>query len=152
LSQGAAAASGQSASGSTKVVPGGAIDIASLPKAGNSAADRDSGVRLVSGEEELKDEADTKTAADDRYGRGAHYEWLRGKLEYSQVDRQWKLRYIPIDGATDDYGGSVVLSDQRALSGYKADDFVELRGRISPQAKSGYAPEYAVESIHRIGG
>ena len=90
--------------------------------------------------------ADSSTLA--LYGYDPNYAWLRGKLEYSQVDRQWKLRYIPVEGDGDDYGGSVALSDSAALSGYERGDLVEVHGRVqSQQVKKGFAPLYEVADI-----
>jgi len=88
------------------------------------------------------------------YGHGPEYRWLRGRLEYSEIDRRWKLRYIPIDGATDEYGGSAVLSDASRLSGYERGQFVEVHGGLGrpPEDEDrGYAPEFQVREIKRLG-
>ena len=87
-----------------------------------------------------------------RYGHDPDYRRLRGKLEHSQVDGCWKLRYIPIDGATDDYGGSVVLPDESLLSGMERGDFVEVRGKIGKRdaASQGFAPTYLATKVARI--
>lgn len=89
-----------------------------------------------------------------RYGYDPQYQWLRGKLEYSQIDRRWKLRYIPIDGATDQFGGSVVLSDKTLLAGCERGDFVEVRGRLGQRPKDDhdYSPVYEVAEINRSAG
>lgn len=87
-----------------------------------------------------------------RYGYDSQYGWLRGKLEYSPVKKRWKLRYIPIDGATDEYGGSVVLSDASVLGGCERGDFVEVRGQPAGRedGPTGVAPEYDVSSLKRL--
>jgi hypothetical protein len=87
-----------------------------------------------------------------RYGYDPQYGWLRGRLEYSQVDRRWKLRYIPIDGETDDFGGSVVLADTALLSGYERGQWVEVRGSLgeTPTDDRSYAPIYRVSQIKRL--
>ncbi len=84
-----------------------------------------------------------------RYGYDPQYGWLRGRLEFSEAERHWKLRYIPIDGATDNFGGSVILADTPLLSGYERGDFVEVAGKlISPSPdKRGYAPGYQVSQL-----
>jgi len=85
------------------------------------------------------------------YGHDADYAWLRGKLEYSQIDLQWKLRYIPIGGTTDEFGGSVVLPDPAVISGCERGDFVEARGRIrKADPQRGYSPIYEVASVERF--
>jgi hypothetical protein len=77
------------------------------------------------------------------------YTWLRGQLDYSAVDRRWKLRYIPIDGETDRYGGSVVLVDSPRLAPFQRGQWVEVRGRLARPGReeTGYAPPYEVTSI-----
>jgi len=85
------------------------------------------------------------------YGHDPAYGRLRGKLEYSQIDRRWKLRYIPIDGKTDKYGGSVVLADPALLSGCERGDFVEISGRLGGQdPKNGFAPTYHPAEVKRL--
>jgi hypothetical protein len=153
-----------------------ATEITDLPKAGSvtSAArpgsvPRGNGFRLVSGTEGSNDSAGVTTAAgfsaatSDRtsageftsrknYGHDPEYRWLRGKLEYSQIDRRWKLRYIPVHGATDQYGGSVVLPEAKVLSGCERGDFVEVRGQLGrTTSNSGYAPTYEVAEVKRLG-
>jgi len=87
------------------------------------------------------------------YGYDTSYAWLRGRLEFSPIDQQWKLRYIPLDGETDDYGGSVVLEDEVKLAGCERGDFVEIHGRVLPEApKSGFSPVYGITSLKRLGG
>ena len=85
------------------------------------------------------------------YGYDSDYRWVRGQLEYSQIDRQWKLRYIPIDGETDSFGGSVVLSDPALLSGCERGDFIEAHGKIADrEVQKGYAPTYEVAQVKRL--
>lgn len=94
----------------------------------------------------------TSSAGGARYGYDPQYRWLKGRLEYSQSDQQWKLRYIPIDGDTDDYGGSVVLSDSSGLEGYQPGDYVEARGGVNGGTGEGkIAPEYLVRELARLG-
>ena len=89
-----------------------------------------------------------------RFGYLTDYSRLRGKLEYLERDGCWKLRYIPIDGVTDKYGGSVVIDDSEVLSGLERGDFVELRGRIAKQPKDAadFAPVYQVADVRALGG
>jgi hypothetical protein len=83
------------------------------------------------------------------YGYAPDYAWLRGRLEYSPTMRQWKLRYIPIDGSTDQFGGSVKLPESPALTSFKPGDLVTVRGALSAPKQSGdrLAPQYAVAQI-----
>jgi hypothetical protein len=92
--------------------------------------------------------------ASQAYGYDPSYGWLRGRLEYSASQRQWKLRYIPIDGATDQFGGSVVLADGAATQGLRAGDFVTAQGRVvgASQPGRGFSPRYEVASIEPAAG
>src|SRR5262249_10902919 len=83
------------------------------------------------------------------YGYAPDYAWLRGRLEYSPTMRQWKLRYIPIDGTTDQFGGSVKLPDSPALTSFKPGDMVTVRGTVATAKSAGdrLAPQYAVAQI-----
>jgi hypothetical protein len=83
------------------------------------------------------------------YGVDGNYEKLYGKLEYSQSSQQWKLRYIPIDGQTDQYGGSVVLKNNPALQQMNAGAFVVASGRVASEAsgKGGFSPQYDLQQI-----
>lgn len=142
------------------------VDIMDLPDASSSTTpDRTSAnrqgnaFRLVSATEDATGQSKVVAAvalsggsvastARGRYGHGPEYRWLRGKLEHSQVDGCWKLRYIPIDGVTDDFGGSVVLPDASLLTGIERGEYVEARGKIGPrEATEGFAPTYLATQI-----
>ena len=122
---------------------------------------RPSTIQLVSGTEEIE-AGPQDHAADGRlkpvaqmasqYGYDPQYGWVRGKLEYSESQRHWKLRYIPIDGATDGFGGSVILVDTPLLSGYERGEFVQVAGKLvsTSSDKRGYAPKYEVSQLQRL--
>ena len=141
----------------------GAIEITDLPPARQLAstaraqsASGAGGVRPASGIEGPDDSAEVTAAVEftpqGSYGYDPDYGRLRGKLEYSQIDRHWKLRYIPVDGTTDRFGGSVVLPDPKVLTGCQRGDVVEVRGRLGQKGtKDGYAPTYDVAKIKRLG-
>jgi len=85
-----------------------------------------------------------------RFGHADDYSWLRGRLEYSQIDRCWKLRYLPCDRATTDrYGGSVVLPDATKLAGCERGDFLEMTGRVGKKdpRTGGFSPIYYVGQL-----
>lgn len=87
-----------------------------------------------------------------KYGFEEGYGVLRGKLEYSQAERRWKLRYIPIDGEMDAFGGSVVLSGEKALAGLERGQLVEVRGKLNrqDQPQRGFAPLYEVTEVNQL--
>ncbi len=89
-------------------------------------------------------------AASATFGHTPDYRTLRGRLEYSNSQRQWKLRYIPIDGQTDRYGGSVILVHSPALNDLKPGELVEVQGTLVDGASAGgFAPHYAIGKITR---
>ncbi len=139
--------------------PARVVNIVNLPKVDGAAA---SGFRTVSATEAgdsagavvpavAEQPAGTFAPAAGQYGFDPSYAWLRGKLEYSQVDRRWKLRYIPLDGPTDEYGGSVVIANEAALAGCERSDFVAVRGRVTrSHSGHGFAPLYEVTALERL--
>lgn len=146
---------------------GGAVDIMDLPPVRSGAeVRRDDRVELASAvapaskpkaaaaavaEEPLARSKKPDPLGD--YGYSTDYRRLRGRLEYLEKEQCWKLRYIPIDGATDQYGGSVVLEQSGALAGYRRGDLVEVRGELSARAADGkdFAPAYQVADIRVLG-
>lgn len=86
------------------------------------------------------------------YGYDANYAWLQGQLEYSDATKQWKLRYVPVSGPTDKYGGSVILSPSPALAGLRAGDFVSVKGKIASASptQGSFAPLYQVSAADRL--
>jgi len=83
------------------------------------------------------------------FGYDPQYRWLRGKLEYSQATQTWRLRYIPPDGATDNYGGSVIISDASRLGGLKPGDLVYAEGTpgTAGATAGSFAPVYTLARI-----
>ncbi len=143
----------------------GLMDLMDLPPAGTSGSTKprfiDGNVRQAVATEEVSSSTEggrsvesKKVASQSsldraRYGYDPQYKWLKGKLEYSQRDRRWKLRYIPISGETDDYGGSVVLDDESRLSGYERGDFIKVHGQIGRAAEEekGFAPDFQISRV-----
>ena len=56
------------------------------------------------------------------------YRWLRGTVEYDDVDRSWHLMYS--ERPDDDYGGDFTLVDDPKLDVLRNDDVVFVTGRI----------------------
>jgi hypothetical protein len=83
------------------------------------------------------------------YAFAPDYAWLRGRLEYSQSAHQWKLRYIPIDGQTDQFGGSVVLPNSPALEAFKPGDRVAVHGSLAAHsfASGSFSPLYKFDQV-----
>lgn len=135
------AASSATSNISTVPITAGPNDIMNLPPKNSSGGVSSS---TMSDRRTLRPVIGTGYSHDPQYSR------LSGRLEYSQVERQWKLRYIPIDGNTDRYGGSVVL-DSSQVQGFAPDDFVSVRGQVSARAHSGsFSPVYEVAQIEPL--
>jgi hypothetical protein len=150
--------SGVPASGATRSRRG-PVDINDLPPVNRGAGTlRDDQVRQVSAVQAdagVTVRIPTQATAKDsrgRFGWADDYSRLRGQLEYLESDHCWKLRYIPVDKKTDDFGGSVLVADSESISGYERGDFVEVRGRITKEPEQGtdFAPVYEVTSIHGL--
>ena len=86
------------------------------------------------------------------YGHDADYRWIRGKLEYSHVERAWKLRYAPIDVEDDPYGGSVFLGNDARLQDFHEGDVVYIEGRTLPGPTGVFSPgpRYEIERITHL--
>ncbi len=130
-----------------------AIDIMDLPPARKSSSPQASRrIALASHQEpaSIPESSAPGGASPEQAGRYAYapdYRWLKGQLEYSLVDHTWKLRYIPIDGDTDAYGGSVVLEGSVPAE-FQAGEFVTIYGSLSGDAAAGhFAPKYRLDSI-----
>ena len=117
--------------------PNHAVDIAKLPPATkrrpgrakvttSGFVDRTSSPRVA-----FPSSAKVSPRSGARYAFAPDYSWLKGKLEYLHGNQQWKLRYIPIDGETDEFGGSVVIADVATLGNYKAGNFVKVEGAVA---------------------
>ena len=99
--------------------------------------------------EPTKPEKTTADRSPAKYGYDTDYSRLRGRLEYLESQRRWKLRYIPIDGETDQYGGSVVIDDTVALADYEPGDFIAVEGAVNqPRGNSrSFAPTYRIARV-----
>jgi hypothetical protein len=137
-----------------------AIDIMDLPPADNAsskarraqriAASSGKIIRASHAEPALSQRAPVEPFAAQRYAYTPGYRKLNGQLEYSLVDRRWKLRYIPIDGGTDSHGGSVVLVGELPDE-FHAGDFVTVTGRLAGDAAPGeFAPAYEFDRIEPL--
>jgi hypothetical protein len=95
----------------------------------------------------------SRSASQANYAHSADYRTLRGRLEYSPGQRQWKLRYIPIDGQTDTHGGSVLLTASPDLESFQPGDYVVVEGLLTGghgQAAAGDAPWYTATRLERL--
>jgi hypothetical protein len=94
----------------------------------------------------------TASPSSSNYGYDAQYRWVKGKLEYSQSARTWRLRYIPPDAANDNFGGSVILADaSNRLPSFRDGEFVVAYGTIgkSGSDNGSFAAMYNVSQIQR---
>lgn len=97
--------------------------------AGSTATRRDPGIDASSGP----------------FGHASDYTWLKGRLEYQAGQRQWKLRYEPVDEQSDAFGGSVVLSAFSELENYRSGDMVIVQGRLADKRFDGRQGDQAFD-------
>lgn len=150
--------SGAASSGQGLAEPGrlpvdeNSVDIMALPpaSAAKQANRPNSGVERTSYLRAADPAKPTRPANHASYGHDPDYAWLKGRLEYSNIDRRWKLRYIPIDGETDSHGGSVVLADSELLTGFASGDFIAVQGKLGGRSSTAFAPDYEVTRIKRL--
>lgn len=118
---------------------------------GTSAESRLSGRRGTNNQTHGID-GEPASAGTTNYAYHANYQWLKGKLEYSPASRRWKLRYIPLDGNTDGFGGSVILGNPPQLTGFNPGDWVLVRGQVTadPADAGGFSPPYELASVERV--
>ena len=87
-----------------------------------------------------------------RYGKGPNMEWLIGNLQRSNMpDRQWHLRFAPID-QLEVWGGSAVLIDDNMMQGFQDGDHVKVEGEVYGDRASMYStgPRYRVLKIELL--
>jgi hypothetical protein len=108
----------------------------------------DGGVQFAGGPAATTGTNSTPESAD-AYSHHTNYSWLRGKLEYSNAGKRWKLRYIPIDGQTDQYGGSVVLPNSPLLENFRPGEMVTAEGSIGtvPAEHGRFSPLFELRAI-----
>ena len=133
-------------------VPGGGesgVVQASWIEPDSSSAERSASTSSSTG---MSSSSSALAGAGGLYGHEPSYASLSGRLEYSESARQWKLRYIPIDGQTDQFGGSVLLAESSRIEGFKPGDFVSVRGSITSagQSSRGFSPRYELSQIDAI--
>jgi hypothetical protein len=140
-----------------RILPGPAAGHRDRPQPTSSSPWRSSGAGLPAsaprgGESPFRETRSENAASDGAslgpFAHDPNYHWLRGRLEHSAASGKWKLRYIPIDGQTDSYGGSVVLDGAELLEGHRAGETVTVFGRLAaPESGRGFAPTYQIEAV-----
>jgi len=64
------------------------------------------------------------------YGFDETYSRLTGRLDYSNLDGRWLLRYVSPDNRPDRFGGVVHIIPMGQMTGLRNGDFVTADGRI----------------------
>lgn len=82
-----------------------------------------------------------------RYGHAPDYSSLTGELQYSHVQKAWRLRYAPLS-EEDRYGGSVTLAVADELLGQlRAGQTVRIDGRLIDPESFQPSPTYRVSRL-----
>ncbi len=83
----------------------------------------------------------------ERFGFDPQYQWLRGQLQYTQASNQWQLRYLPVQGGADQFGGQVFIANPQVLGTLRPGDYVQVRGKLTAQPTG--AGVYTVSIVQR---
>lgn len=85
------------------------------------------------------------------FGFDTTYSWLRGQLQYYPQTGYWGLRYVPLQGTSDPYGGVVVINNSEVLEGVQPGEFLLIQGFLetADNGDGTFVPLYTVEGIQR---
>lgn len=91
----------------------------------------------------------TLPATQEVYSIGPGYQSLSGMLEISPATGGWQIRYLPVGGAADQFGGRLEVMNGEVLAGRQPGQVVTLQGQLvaSPHGPS-FPPQYAVYTVH----
>ena len=137
--------------GTFSAPPGGGIDIMDLPVRGKSNQPKTAGNDGRGSQQSYAPPSDgtkvvTLPGKQSVYGFNEDYTQLSGKLEYSQFDGRWLLRYVAPGSRPDTYGGAAVLVLPGPPAGLRNGDFVTAQGRFDGGGSSG-SPVFTAVSI-----
>lgn len=79
------------------------------------------------------------------FAHAPDYSWIVGRVEYSSITREWRLRYASVD-EVDRFGGRVALIENQHVS-YLADGmYVQVRGHlVNPEETDNRPTFYRIE-------
>jgi hypothetical protein len=97
--------------------------------------------------EERKSYVDT--TAQPSFGHAPDYTWLAGEVQYSSINKRWRLRYASVD-EDDVYGGSVTLSADSPLDGLKDGMLIRVQGELESPGEKRIAPPYRAANYHAL--
>ena len=92
-----------------------------------------------------------KLSPESKFGHAKDLSWLIGQLQRLHVNGgSWKIRYAPLD-VQDKWGGSVILSQDARIDGFKDGDFVYVEGEILAARPTVYlaGPLYRIFKIRK---
>ncbi len=86
-----------------------------------------------------------------RFGFDGSYATLRGQLQYYPQTGYWGVRYIPLQGTPDHYGGVAVISNPEILGGLQPGEFLLIQGFMEPHDNGDgtFVPSDTVQGIQR---
>ncbi len=84
-----------------------------------------------------------------RFGFDPTYRWLRGQLQYYPQTGYWGVRYVPLGGAADSYGGVAVIDNPEVLGGVQPGEYLAVQGYLeTAEAGNGqFLPLFTVEGV-----
>jgi hypothetical protein len=91
----------------------------------------------------------TDITASPCFSKAEDYSWLQGRVEYSRMNKSWRIRYASVD-EVDRFGGSVTLTGDTLLDTLKDGEYVRVRGYLPNPDTRAIAPPYRVEAIEPV--
>jgi hypothetical protein len=84
------------------------------------------------------------------FGHAPDYNWILGRVEYSSVTKEWRIRYASVD-ETDRYGGHVSLIENHHVAALREDMYVQVRGHlVNPENTSNGSTYFRIESFQTV--
>jgi hypothetical protein len=75
------------------------------------------------------------------FAHAPDYNWIYGRVEYSSVAKEWRLRYASVD-ETDRYGGRVSLIENHHVGLLQEGMYVHVRGHLVNPENNGNGPTF----------
>lgn len=84
------------------------------------------------------------------FAHSADYTWIAGRVEYSNIQKEWQLRYTSVD-EVDRFGGRVTLIENQHLQYLKDGMYLQVRGHlVNPDNPKNDQAFYRIEWFQRI--
>jgi hypothetical protein len=84
------------------------------------------------------------------FAHSKDYQWIVGQVEYSNIAREWRLRYASVD-EVDRFGGRVSLIENQHVSYLRDGMYIQVRGHLVNPNHTGNGPaHYRIEWFEAV--